>query len=188
MARGKKTESLIKCITSKDFELMKGIAKTGVASNFDARQIIGLSEKRLKNLEKESYISSKGVLVGGKAIIKVYYLSHKGKAHVKLNSNIEKFYRSNERQIGHDLKLSSIYYNLEKELRDTWTNENELIEQYKLVHPNKELKTMVDATFSNNGVTFAVEVTTINYSKEEVQEKYNIANEIGCKEMIKIEA
>jgi len=188
MARGKKTESLIKCITNKDLELLKGIAKTGVASNYDARKIIGLSEKRLKNLEKESYISSKGVLVGGKAIVKVYYLNNKGKTHVKYNSNIKRFYRSNERQIQHDLKLSSIYYNLEKEQRDTWTNESELIEQYKLEHPNKELKTMVDATFLTNGVTFAVEIITKNYSKEEVQEKYNIANEIGCKEMIKIEA
>ncbi|MCB2362252.1 hypothetical protein [Clostridium estertheticum] len=188
MARSKKTESSIKCITSKDFELLKGIAKTGVTSHFDSIKVIGLSEKRLKNLEKESYISSKGVVIGGKDTIKVYYLSNKGKEHVKHNSNIDKFYRSNERQIQHDLKLSSIYYSLEKEQRNTWTNENDLIDKYKLDNPEKELKTMVDATFSINGVAVAVEVITRNYSKEQIQDKYNVANEIGCKELIKIEA
>ena len=47
---------------------------------------------------------------------------------------------------------------------------------------------MVDATFFSNGITVGVEVTTKNYTKEQIKEKYNIANEIGCGEMIKIEA
>jgi len=188
LLRNRKVRTAIKCITSKDFELMKGIAKTGVTSNFDSKNVIGLTEKRLKKLEMDSYIISKGVLVNGKELIKVYYLGDKGKAHVKLNSNIKKFYRSNERQIQHDLKLSSIYYNLDQEQRNTWQNENALIDKYKLDNPNKKLKTMIDATFYSNGITVAVEVTTRNYSKEQIQDKYNIADEIGCKEMIKFEA
>ncbi|MCB2295898.1 hypothetical protein LGK95_20770 [Clostridium algoriphilum] len=188
MARGRKAGPAIKCITGRDFELMQGIARTGVTSNFDARQIIGLSEKRLKNLEKESYIYSKGVVINGTSTIKVYHLDEKGKSYIKINSTIDNFYRSNERQIEHDLKLSGIYYSLEREQRKTWLNENDLIKQYKLNNPNKELNTMVDATFFSNGVTVGVEVTTKNYTKEQIQEKYNIANEIGCGEMLKIEA
>ncbi len=188
MARSKKLRSAIKCITSKDFELMKGIAKTGVTSRFDSVNVIGLSEKRLIKLEKDSYIISKGVLVNGKDAIKIYYLGDKGKAYVKLNSNTDNFYRSNERQIQHDLKLSSVYYNLNQEQRDTWRNENELINKYKSDNPNIKLKTMVDATFYSNGITVAVEVTTRNYSKEQIQDKYNIAGELGCKELIKFEA
>jgi DNA-binding PadR family transcriptional regulator len=188
MARGRKVGSLIKCITVRDFELMQGIAKTGVTSKYDATKIIGLSEKRLKNLEKEGYIQSKSIVARGTSAINTYYLNDKGKAYVKLNTNINRCYRSNERQIEHDLKLSSIYYSLEREQRKTWTNENDLIEKYKLDNPHKELNTMVDATFSSNGITVAVEVTTRNYTKEQIQEKYNIANEIGCKEVIKIEA
>ncbi|MCB2309245.1 hypothetical protein LGL08_22230 [Clostridium estertheticum] len=188
MARGRKAGPSIKCITGRDFELMKGIAKTGVTSNFDARQVIGLSEKRLKNLEKECYIHSKGVVINGTSTIKVYSLDDKGKSYVKNNSDIDNFYRSNERQIQHDLKLSSIYYSLEREQRKSWLNENDLIKQYKLNHPNKKLNTMVDATFFNNGISIGVEVTTKNYTKEQIQEKYNIANEIGCGEVLKIEA
>ncbi len=188
MARGRKSGPSIKCITGRDLELMKGIARTGVTSNFDARKIIGLSEKRLKNLEKECYIYSKGIVIHGTNIIKVYYLDEKGKSHVKINSDIDNFYRSNERQIDHDLKLSSIYYSLEREQRKTWLNENDLIKQYKLDNPTKNLNTMIDATFSSNGISVGVEVTTKNYTKEQIQEKYNIASEIGCGEMLKIEA
>ena len=188
MARGRKAGATIKCITGRDFELMQGIAKTGVTSNYDATKIIGLSEKRLKNLEKESYIYSKNVVVNGRSTIKAYYLNDKGKAYVKLNTNIDRCYRSNERQIEHDLKLSSIYYSLGREQRKTWTNENDLIEKYKLNNPHKELNTMIDATFLSDGISVAVEVTTRNYTKEQIQAKYNIAKEIGCKEVIKIEA
>ena len=46
---------------------------------------------------------------------------------------------------------------------------------------------MVDATFLINDIKVAVEVITKNYTKEQLQEKYNIADEIGCKEVLKIE-
>jgi len=42
--------------------------------------------------------------------------------------------------------------------------------------------------FLGNGISVGVEVTTKNYTKEQIQEKYNIASEIGCGEMLKIEA
>lgn len=189
MARGRKKGSPIKCVTSRDFELMKGIAKTGLTSYYEARKTIGLSERRLKNLEKCQYISSKNVVINkGSKTIKVYYLDEKGKEYIKINTTIDKVYRSNERQIQHDLKLSSIYYSLQRSERDTWTNENDLIEQYKLKNPNKKLSTMLDATYKTNGQVVGVEVTTKNYTKNQIQQKFNIANEIGCKEVLKIEA
>lgn len=188
LARGRKAGAAVKCITSRDLELLEGIAKTGLTSYYDARNIIGLSEKRLRNLEKEGYIVSKNVLINGTDIFKTYSLNRKGKTYIKINTDIDKFYRSNERQVQHDLKLSGIYYSLEREERKTWTNENDLIDNYKLNHPGKELKTMVDATYSTNGSLVAVEVITRNYSKEQIQEKYKIADEIGCKEVLKIEA
>lgn len=189
MARGRKAGPAIKCITSRDNELMKGIARTGVTSHYDARQTIGLSEKRLSNLEKEGYVQSKSVVIKGKNTIKVYYLNDKGKTYVKANSSIDKCYRSNERQIEHDLKLSSIYYSIEREERGTWKNENELIDTYKTEHPGKELNTMVDATYtSSGGIRVGVEVTTSNYTTEQIEKKYEIASEIGCKEVLKIEA
>lgn len=188
MARVMKVGSKIKCITARDFELMKGIAKTGLTSRFDATKVIWIGEKRLKNLGKESYIYSKNFLVYGKSMVTVYYLNNKGKAYVKFNSNIDRCYRTNERQIEHDLKLSSLYYNLEREQQKTWINENDLIKDYKINNPNKKLNTMVDATFFSNGITVAVEVITKNYTKEQLNEKYKIVNELGCKEVLKIEA
>jgi hypothetical protein len=190
MARGRKAGPAVKCITSRDFELMKGIARTGLTSYYDARKTIGLSDKRLNNLQKEGYINYKSVVMDkGQNTIKVYYLEERGKKYVKMNSGIDKFYRSNERQIEHDLKLSGIYYTLEREERETWTNENDLIENYKTNNPNAELKTMIDATYTTaTGELIAVEVVTKNYTKEQIQEKYKIANQIGCKEVLKIEA
>jgi DNA-binding PadR family transcriptional regulator len=189
MARGRKAGALIKNITGKDFELMKGIARTGVTSYYDARNKIGLSEKRLKNLEKENYITSKNVVVNkGKDVIKTYYLNDKGKSYIKTKTDIKNFYRSNERQIEHDLKLSSIYYSLDEEEKATWKNENDLISDYKTNNPNNTLSTMIDATYQTNGLTVGVEVTTKNYTREQIEEKYKIADEIGCKEVLKIEA
>jgi len=57
MARGRKAGPAIKCITGRDFELMQGIARTRVTSNFDVRQIIGLSEKRLKNMFYDTHFN-----------------------------------------------------------------------------------------------------------------------------------
>ena len=190
MARGRKKGALIKCITSRDLELMQGIAKTGTTSYYDAKETIGLSEKRLKNLEKEGYIESKAVVMNkGKDTVKVYYLNDRGKAYIKINTKIDRFYRSNERQIEHDLKLSSIYYSLQREERNTWTNENDLIEFYKSNNPYKKLSTMIDAVYTTgNGYKIAVEVITKNYTKEQIEEKYKIAAEIGCREVLKIEA
>lgn len=188
MARGRKAGPLIKCITSKDFELLQGIAKTGVTSYYDARNVLGLSDKRLTNLEKGNYISSKNVVVNnGQETIKAYYLNSIGKEYIKTNSDLEKCYRSNERQIEHDLKLSSIYYDLNIDERRSWTNENDLIDTYKINNPSKELNTMIDATYTTNGVTVAVEVITKNYTKAQIEEKYRIAEEIGCEEVLKIE-
>jgi DNA-binding PadR family transcriptional regulator len=188
MARGRKSASSIKCITSRDFELFKGIARTGITSKFDARNIIGLSERRLRSLEKSEYIYSKSILANkGNETVKVYYLDDKGKSYVKLNTTIDKFYRSNERQVEHDLKLSSIYYSLDRKERETWTNENDLINEYKIKNPNKKLETMIDATFTTHGQRIAVEVVTKNYTKGQIEEKFGIANEIGCKEVVKIE-
>lgn len=189
MARGRKKGSAIKVLTSKDVDLLFGIARTGLTSFYDARSVIGLSEKRLKNLEKENYISSNDVVVKGKDTIKVFHLNEHGRKYIKVNSDIDKVYRSNERQIEHDLKLSSIYYSLDPEERSTWTNENDLINKYKEDNPGRELKTMIDATYTtSNGYKIAVEVVTRNYTGEQIQEKYNIADEIGCKEVLKIEA
>jgi DNA-binding PadR family transcriptional regulator len=189
MARGRKSGALIKCITSKDSSLLKGIAKTGVTSHYDAKNEIGLSEKRLKNLEKEKYIISKNVLVNkGRNIIKTYYLSDKGKSYIKTKTDIKNLYRSNERQIEHDLKLSSIYYSLDEEEKGTWKNENDLIDNYKINNSNKTLSTMIDATYQTNGFVVGVEVITKNYTREQIEEKYRIADEIGCKEVLKIEA
>lgn len=188
MARGRKAGKQIKVITSRDFELLEGIARTGLTSHYDARNVIGLSERRLKNLEKENYITSKNVVVKGKETIKVYYLNGQGKKYLKINSMIDKPYRSNERQVEHDLKLSSVYYSLQRDERATWRNENDLIENYKEQNPNKELTTMIDAVYICNGYKIAVEVITRNYTKNQINEKFNIANEIGCEEVIKIEA
>lgn len=189
MARGRKAGPLIKNITGKDFELMKGIARTGVTSYYDAKNEIGLSEKRLNNLEKENYITTKNVVVNkGKDVVKTYYLNDKGKAYIKANTDIKNFYRSNERQIEHDLKLSSIYYGLDEKEKETWKNENDLISDYKTNNPNETLSTMIDATYKINNSIVGVEVTTKNYTREQIEEKFRIADEIGCNEVIKIEA
>lgn len=188
MARGRKKGKSIKVLTNKDKELMFGIARTGITSYNDVISRIGLNEKRLRNLEKEGYIASKNVIIKGKESIKTYYLDNKGKKYIKMNSSIDTFYRSNERQVEHDLRLSSIYYMLGKDERETWQNENDLIETYKKNNPGKNLNTMIDATYILKDHVVAVEVVTRNYTKEQLQEKYKIADEIGCKEVLKVEA
>lgn len=187
MARGRKAGPAVKVITSRDKELMEGIARTGLTTKYNARETIGLGEDRLRKLEKEGYIQSKNVVINnGKDVATVYYLNDKGKSYVKENSDIDHFYRSNERQIEHDMKLSEIYYSLDREIRATWKNENDLIKEYKELHPGEKLNTMVDATVEMNGVSVAVEVLTDNYGKQEIIEKMEIAEAIGCKEVISI--
>lgn len=177
----------IKRTTARDKDLIRGIARTGLASKTDALEKLGLSERRLRNLEKENYVTSKEVVVDNKTLT-IYRLDKQGKKWIKENTDIDRVYRSNERQIEHDLKLSSIYYNLPFEQKETWKNEYTLIDEYKTNFPDTERSSMVDATVEIEGHTVAIEVITSNYSNAEIADKHSISEKIGCEKIITIKA
>lgn len=178
----------IKRMTARDKDLVRGIARTGLTSKSDALKQLGLSERRLKNLERDRYIESKEVVVGNKTQT-IYKLDRQGKDWVKENTTIDRVYRSNERQIEHDLKLSNIYHKLPFEQKETWKNEYTLIDQYKEKFPGEEREmSMVDATVEIGGCEVAIEVTTDSYGKQEIADKQAMAKKIGCEKIIMVKA
>lgn len=76
--RGRKSGNFIKAITSNDKELFKVLSRTGYVSKEQAQNLIGLNERRLKNLEKDGYVKCTTAIIKDNQI-NVYKLNDKGR-------------------------------------------------------------------------------------------------------------
>ena len=164
-------------------KVMKCIAQTGVISQANARSL-GANNKLLHKMVTGGYLKSATALVRDR-LIKVYRLDSSGVNWVKNYTLIECSYRSNSRQIEHDLKLSEIYCGLPENECETWQNENEIIKNWqKLTGKEIERTDAVDAIITQGKDRIAIEITTDNYGPAERERKAASARLLGC---VKIE-
>lgn len=186
MTRGRKS-GLIKRITKRDGETLKAIANTGIITKENAEKYFGINESRIKLLVKNNYLVEKQGFTkyGNKAY---YKLGKSGYNYIKENTNINYFYRSNSTQLNHDLKLNQLYCQLTHEQRQSWINEEQIINRWTEFTGSEERKGSVDALIQIGGETVAIEVITRNYGEAEIQEKQIAAATLGCERMIMINA
>lgn len=83
MGRGRKSTK-VKIITSKDQNLLKQLARTGICTVEQAKSNLGLSINRLSQLAKSGYIKQEKAL-SNRELHTVYRLHDKGKAYLRSN-------------------------------------------------------------------------------------------------------
>lgn len=186
MARGRKSEH-IKTLTGRDTTLLRQLDRTGLAAHDQAKYYCGISSDRLNKLEKSGYIKTNNMTVNG-TNTRLIQLDKEGRKFCRENYGTKYSYHAQLNHATHDLKLTEAYYNLPKEIQDTWKNESELINQIYSTNPdmklNGNLKTCVDATVVVEGKIVAIEVVGSSYTQADIELKEEVAiNLLNCEKM-----
>lgn len=187
LARGRKNDT-IKRITKRQGETIKALGRTGVMTSQNAEKYFALNYNNARKMERNGYIKIEKMYIPKVGLKEVYKLNSKGKTWVKNEQNMQALYRTNNKQISHDLKLNQFYCQLKPEQRDTWLNENEIIKNWNNLSQKAERIGTVDAMVLVDDIRIAVEVVTNNYGEEEMQLKEEVARDLQCDRMVVIKA
>lgn len=183
MARGRKS-TRVKVLTHRDKKLLTQLSKTGISNRQQAKQYCSLNPDRIAKLEKSGYIKTSNHVVRGQNT-QIIQLDKLGKEHLRQEESTFSFCQAQTNHLHHDLKLTEVYYNLDKEIQDTWRHERDLIKDIYDKLPEKEetLKTCVDATVVINGEVVAIEAVGESYTGNIMQMKEEISQMLGCSRM-----
>lgn len=176
-------------ITKRDGESMKAIAHTGVLSKGNARQYFNLSERRIKILVKENYLTERTSYT--KDGVQTYYtLGTKGRNYIDNNTKIDYVYKSNEKQLNHDLKLSQVYCQLNSDERQYWLNENQINHHWNDIAGKEKMCNIssLDGLINSPNGVVGVEIVTNNYGDTDLEQKEQAANELGCERLMIVNA
>ena len=166
----------VRVLTNRDISMLKGLARTGVSTREMAYRTCGVNSKRLEKLEYSGYIRTEMLAIKGGGTALTIRLNDKGKDYLKYQHNMRYMYKSDNRQITHDLRLSEVYFGLSPKIRETWKTETEVTMEVKLKHDLKSLKVGVDAVITTpQGMQMAIEVIGDSYTEEQILEKYEFA-------------
>lgn len=182
--RGRKSGNFIKAITSNDKELFKVLSRTGYVSKEQAQNLIGLNERRLKNLERDGYVKCTTAIINDNQI-NVHKLNDKGRQYVANNiSSVNKFYKATSPQ--HDLVLADRYFKLDDVSKDCWKTEWDIREIFS--SQITESMSMPEAIIMKNSIEMdmetniraveVIEVVTNNYGHEEIEAKFEFITEV----------
>jgi hypothetical protein len=175
-------------ITKEAAEVMKCCANTGLVTKQNANKLLGLSLEKLKDLVRCGFLQEKNIIVKGKSV-KIFRLTSTAVKWLKAYTSIGNLYRSNPKQILHDIKLSQVYCELPEQLRSTWMSDEQIKATFSDIIVNDRTKhfSTVDALITNEkGKLIAIEVLTENYKKHEIEEKHEMARKIGCEGIFEI--
>lgn len=183
MARGRKSTK-VKVLTHRDKNLLTQLSRTGIANVQQAKEYCSLNQDRIAKLEKSGYIKTSNHIVRGQNN-QIIQLDRGGKEYCRQEEGIFSYAQAQTNHLNHDLKLTEVYYNLDKEVQDTWRHERDLIKDIYEKYPEQEgqLKTCVDATVEIGGETIAIESMGDSYTGEIMEMKESIAQMLGCSRM-----
>lgn len=183
MARGR-ASTKVKTITGRDHALIKQLSKTGISNSFQAKEHCGLSRDRLMKLEKSGYIKTSEHIVRGEVNL-VIQLDKVGKEYCRQELGTTNLCSAQTNHLEHDIKLTEVYYRLDRETQDTWRHERELIQEYYDKNPDitEKITTCIDATVEINGEIIAIESMGDSYTSQVMQVKEEISRSLGCARM-----
>lgn len=187
----RKKKQWIKKITSKDTKVLAAFANVGHLNTKMLNIDLGMSQRRIKNFERDNYIE-KTTFYNKKThnMEQAYRLTEKGRTLIKTEFDTQYFYKSNSPS--HDLSLASIYLSYSDEIRNDWVTEsqwrdslNDTLKQLKntdyesYMDLNSKLSkgelSPPDGGYISNGTYVAIEVITSSYGKTEIQAKLDFA-------------
>ncbi|GLC31148.1 hypothetical protein [Clostridium omnivorum] len=163
----------------KDILLLKSIGRTGLIT-LDLLPYLDITESRLNQHIFSGNIEKKGNYCLYGSITSIYGLTEKSKKRLK-NEYSFYIYKSDLTQLEHDYALTKIYMYLRFSEKESWITETELHNKY----PNEPK--VLDGMYINKIGKIGVEVTTNNYSKEDIELKKNFIKKY-CDDYIMIHA
>lgn len=140
-----------------------------------------ISNKRIYNyvrngwIEKCNYFHSKNSLEG-------YKLTKAGINFIEKKFDIPNHYSA--QTLYHDSAIAKAYLRLTDEQRNTWITENEIQDRLKKceLNPNQRYSAVDGAYYDSKTQTFvAIEITTCNYGKLEIEAKQNTCEVLEMK-------
>ena len=185
MSRGRKTQTIGR-ITKRDGETMKCISHTGLITKANAQHYFNLNEKRINLLEKNNYITVHNVYTR-QGIQTIYTLGTNGYKFIKEETTIDHTYKSNLRQVKHDIKLSQMYCQITPDERIGWKNENQIIHHWESMSKVERVGCL-DAIVTIDNQIIGIEVITNNYGQEELAQKEEAAKALNVGKLVYINA
>ena len=155
-------------ITQRDQALFRQLARTGVAARQHILEGAQLTAHRLDTLTHHGYLERRNHVVRG-CNVRVYSLTLRGQRKLK-QTGFGLIYRRNSRQIPHDLKLTSIYYKLPPNVRESWRHEGDLIRELR-AQGIRDRGYCVDAAVLIDGQSYGVEALSHHYKPHEIEAK-----------------
>lgn len=157
-------------IRERDLRAFDQLRCTGVASERHLVEGAGLNRHRVRHMVAEGYLEAVDTWAQGRPV-RVYTLGRRGVARLRA-SGAGPRYRRNPQQVGHDLKLTDMYYALAPEVRASWVHEGELIDALKAAGVYDGA--CVDGAVEVGGQWVAIEAITDRYTQAQIAAKQRV--------------
>lgn len=179
---GKKAKfNFVRTIKGKEEECMRGLWRTGVMTREQLEKHFEIKGQRLTNLENSKYLTVNEEKV---------QLGEKGEQLMK-SQGLEFQYVSSFKTFQHDYRLSQVYLDLDKDIRETWVTEKELHHiaeqspkwsEFKArmedMHSKDRCQATPDAAIQDReGKWIGIDIVTNNYKDEDIEQKEAFCNE-----------
>ena len=152
--------------SSQEREILRALGKVGVLRYGDADRHFG--SQSVERLKDGKFIKQEKHVVNGK-LETVLVVAKKGRDYARRYLVHGSMYKRSGYQVGHDIKLSERYLELEKKERLTWLNDHEVKAYFR--EKGLEGEAIDGAYFGDNGELVGVEVFTKSYSSETIKAK-----------------
>lgn len=160
-------------IRATDRAVFHQLACTGVAAERQLIEGAGLSAHRLERLIAAGFLRVDDRIVG-EHLVRIYTLGPAGISRLR-REGFGRRYKRNPHQLGHDLKLTEMYYALPPDVRVTWRHEGELTEAMKA--DGTYAGTCVDAAVEVDGQWVAIEALTAHYRPQQIAAKQAVIDQ-----------
>lgn len=185
--KGRKAQYINK-LTKKDQNMLRAFRNVGHLSQQQLTEQLGMSQRRIENFIRDKHIQTVEVFdKDTKSVVKIYTLTDKGKEFTQQQLNLNNFYKSVS--VKHDLALAHTYLNATPEKQENWLTEKDWKDRFEekiaQLKEDGQLETasdlqerfkareisLPDGGYAQGGAVVAVEITTNNYGKAEIQAK-----------------
>jgi hypothetical protein len=171
----------VKKLRPSERDSLKAAWRIGVLTKDQLKEHFNINETRLKQMENTRFF---------KVYEEKVYIDRKGIKECE-KMGMKHRYSSNFKNFAHDHKLSKVYLSLKTETRERWITEKGLhdiasktsnYEAFKVrmieMHDKGKFQATPDAAFrTEKGEIIAIEITTNNYSDQDIEQKVEFARE-----------
>lgn len=172
----------VKKITGREEKLFTQLSNTGICSLDQAKNFCNIGRDRIIKLQNSKMLIIDKVCPKNGNLIEVVRLGEKGRFYSENILGNEYFYKSSLSQVSHDLKLTENYYKIISEDKGAiWKNETQIKAEFGKLTEQDCIDAMITLS---NGEIFALEVVGSKYTKQTIENKQNLGNNLAGKTVL----